>query len=196
MRKERIVQDFAFLQKDINAILLFNLEEKPKDHDQNNSYVILVAPNTSSKRLKREIRNTLNLRENPYRVGIFQDLALKLQNRIIESHVVAWKQPEFRLSTFFDTHLRRWRGHGEDVEHLKQYLLTRLGFIGVLILIAFIYPRLTSLCLPISLIVGLLVLRKVLKLGKVGLLYFSEGKSIQQLMDENMLKSRDSKYMF
>lgn len=195
MRKERIVQDFASLQKDIAAILLFNLEEKAKDHEQNNSYIILVAPNTSSKRLKREIRNTMNLREKPYHVGIFHDLHLKLQHHIIESHEVAWKQPEFRLSTFFDKHLRRWREHREDVDQLKHYLLTRLGFSGFFVLIAYIYPRLTSLCIPISFIVGLLVLRKVLKLASIGLPYSSEEKSLQQLMDENMLKSQEYTYM-
>lgn len=195
MRKERIVQDFASLQKDITAILLFNLEDIAKNREQNKSYIILVAPNTSSKRLKREIRNTINLREKPYSVGIFHDLNLKLQHHIIEKHEVAWKQPEFRLSKFFDKHLRSWREHREDVEHLKHYLLTRLGFSGFLIVIAFFYPRLTSLCIPISFIVGLLVLKKVFKLASIGLPFSSKEKSLQQLMDENMLKSQEYKYM-
>ncbi|NIQ06451.1 MAG: hypothetical protein GWO20_12215 [Candidatus Korarchaeota archaeon] len=187
MSTEEIVQDFAFLHDDIEAILLFNPQEKIRDRERSDVYIILVAPHSSSKTLKEKIRETINLEENKYHVGLFGDLNLKLQHHIIEAHEIAWKQPDFSLSNFFATYRRRWNHHRTGVEEQKRYLLSRGGFIGLLYLIAYFFPSLAFLCIPLSFIVILFIGRKVVEEGRT----VSEGQSTEQLMTKYMVFRED-----
>lgn len=192
------MQDFAFLQEDIEAILLFTPQEKVKYYKRSDTYIILVAPHSSSKLLKEKVRETINLEERTYHVGVFGDFNLKLQHSIIEAHEIAWKQPDFRLSRFFATYRRRWKDHRKSGQKLKWYLLSRGGFIGFIYLIAYFFPRFASVCAAVSVIVGLLVVRKVLKLTplKIGLLYNPEGKSREQLMTEYFVMRQEEAKRF
>ena len=104
---EEIGKDFAFLKKELQAVILFGSKADRTAHERSDTDICLVAKENirPSEILGNAWRKGLAAK---YDIHVFQELPLYIQIDIIENGKTAWAENAVDLSYFFYFYRKLW----------------------------------------------------------------------------------------
>lgn len=113
----KLQRQFAFLHKEVLAILLFGSHSLSQESPRSDIDICLVAPQKKPADLLRKVFQQMDTKG--YDIYCFQELPLHLQKEVMENHKIIFVQDEGELQEYFYFYRKLW------AEQKHRHMLSR-----------------------------------------------------------------------